>query len=285
MRCFLLNNLLIIKTINNFLFKLHLPIGSMKHLFLLFPTLLLMVNCNDTAKKNSKVEIINSTIDTVKTVKIPELNITKNFVLGKFNYKTDATFVKVNAKHSAKQLYLKKEAYTAFVELYNAAKTDGIDLKIISGTRNFNEQKAIWERKWERYKTLKPIERAKKILEYSSMPSSSRHHWGTDLDLNNLNNSYFKSGKGEKEYNWLVTNANAFGFYQVYTTKGVNRTGYNLEKWHWSYLPLASQYLAFYNSKISTDAITDFKGSELAKELKIITNYVNGIAKNAKDFN
>mgnify|MGYP000669288012 CR=1 FL=1 len=84
----------------------------MKHLFLLFPTLLLMVNCNDTAKKNSKVEIINSTIDTVKTVKIPELNITKNFVLGKFNYKTDATFVKVNAKHSAKQLYLKKEAYT-----------------------------------------------------------------------------------------------------------------------------------------------------------------------------
>ena len=49
------------------------------------------------------------------------------------------------------------------------------------------------------------------------MPSTSRHHWGTDIDLNSLNNSYFSSGKGLKEYDWLTTNANHYGFYQVYT--------------------------------------------------------------------
>ena len=49
--------------------------------------------------------------------------------------------------------------------MYNAAKKEGIALKIISGTRNFNEQKTIWERKWKRYKSLDPIERAQMILD------------------------------------------------------------------------------------------------------------------------
>lgn len=257
----------------------------MRHLFLLFSISLLLISCNGTAKNNDKVEI--TSLNSASKTNIEEVapKITKTFVLGKFNYKTDTTFIKVNAKHAAKHLYLKKEAYTAFVKMYNAAKTDGIDLKIISGTRSFKEQKTIWERKWARYKTLKPINCAKKILEYSAMPSTSRHHWGTDIDLNSLNNLYFNSGKGKKEYNWLVTNANTFGFYQVYHTKDSNRTGYNLEKWHWSYLPLASKYLEFYNQSITNADINDFKGSNLAEALKIISKYVNGIAQNAKAFN
>ncbi|WP_066225464.1 M15 family metallopeptidase [Formosa haliotis] len=163
-----------------------------------------------------------------------------------------------------------------------AAKADGIHFKIVSGTRNFNEQKAIWDRKWKRYQELSPIERAKKILQYSSMPSTSRHHWGTDIDLNHLTNSYFESGQGLKEYNWLQEHAHTFGFYQVYTSKEHGRTGYLEEKWHWSYLPLASTYLSFYNSNISYQDITNFKGSEFATELQMITNYVNGIAMEAK---
>ena len=82
--------------------------------------------------------------------------------------------------------------------MVEAAEKEGISFKIISGTRNYFEQKAIWERKWQKYTALEPIERAKKILEYSSMPSSSRHHWGTDIDLNSLNNSYFNNGKGSE---------------------------------------------------------------------------------------
>ena len=33
--------------------------------------------------------------------------------------------------------------------MHAAAKKDGINLQIVSGTRNFEEQKGIWERKWE----------------------------------------------------------------------------------------------------------------------------------------
>lgn len=244
--------------------------------------LVLFVSCkNKTLKENTTTkEVIPKNSLNVK----PIYRYNKDFVLGKFNYRNDSTFIKISSNHSSKSIYLNKTVYAAFKEMYHSAKKDGINLIVISGTRNFYEQKSIWERKWNKYSDLKPLERVKKILEYSSMPTTSRHHWGTDLDLINLNNSYFENGKGKQEYEWLVKNANDFGFYQVYTTKENGRTGYNLEKWHWSYLPLASKYLNYYNENITYKDISDFKGSELVEKAKIITEYVNGISIKAKEF-
>lgn len=51
-----------------------------------------------------------------------------------------------------------------------------------------------------------------------------------------------------------------------------------MEKCHWSYMPLAKKYLLYYNSKILSEEITGFKGSELAGELNIIKDFVNGIS-------
>ncbi|MEP3837878.1 MAG: M15 family metallopeptidase [Algibacter sp.] len=208
--------------------------------------------------------------------------ITKNFVLGKFDYKTHDQFIKVDRVHASKTIYLNKEVYLAFLKMNKHAKADGVHLKILSGTRNFKEQKAIWERKWATYNSLTPIDRANKILEYSSMPTTSRHHWGTDMDLNSFTNSYFEHGTGKLEYQWLLKNANTYGFYQVYTDKTNGRTGYNLERWHWSFMPLAKTYLEFYNNQITYLDITGFKGANLGKELNIITLYVNGISTKAK---
>lgn len=213
-----------------------------------------------------------------------ENKLNKDFVLGRFNYKKHPNFTQVTSIHSNKPIYLDKDVYKAFIKMYNQAKKEHVSLKIISGTRSFGEQKVIWERKWKQYNYLEPEARAKKILEYSSMPSSSRHHWGTDIDLNSLNNTYFEKGTGKAVYNWLVNNAHKFGFYQVYSNKTNGRTGYNLERWHWSYLPLASAYLNLYNNHISYSDIKDFSGSQLAESLKIIPNYVNGLSKQAKAF-
>lgn len=251
-------------------------------IILSFSLLVFFVSC----KKEVSKEIVKQreTITQNELIVKPVYNYTKDFVLGKFNYKKDSSFVKISNNHSSKTIYLNKEVYDAFQEMHRSAKKNGINLIVISGTRNFYEQKSIWERKWNRYKNLKPLERAKKILEYSSMPTTSRHHWGTDLDLINLNNSYFENGKGKEEYEWLVKNANDFGFYQVYTNKENGRTGYNLEKWHWSFLPLASRYLNYYNENITYSDIRDFKGSELAEKAKMISGYVNGISLKAKTF-
>jgi LAS superfamily LD-carboxypeptidase LdcB len=215
---------------------------------------------------------------------LPNDSLLLKHLLGKFDYTKDSYFISVSTEHCTKPTYLQKETYKSFKAMFVAAKKDGVTLKIISGTRNFTEQKGIWERKWStNIKTMDSINAAKKILLYSSMPTTSRHHWGTDMDINSLENSYFESGQGLKEYNWLKKNASKYGFCQVYTDKKtIARDGYQLEKWHWSYIPLASQYLKKYNKLINYSLVKGFQGANLAPQLKSIEEYVNGIDKNCK---
>jgi zinc D-Ala-D-Ala carboxypeptidase len=217
-------------------------------------------------------------------------SVDKNYLLGKFDPATHPLFSKLEDAHargSAKDSYLRKETYEAFKKMSAAAKEDRVELLIISATRNFDSQKRIWENKWEgrtkvegiNLTTIKdPKERARLILLYSSMPSTSRHHWGTDMDLNNLNNDYFLTGEGLKIYQWLATHAASFGFCQPYTSKESGRTGYEEEKWHWSYLPLSGEFLEAYKKQVTYKDITGFKGAEAAKPMAVIKNYVEGVA-------
>ena len=173
--------------------------------------------------------------------------------------------------------------------MWAAAKADGIDLKIISATRNFARQKYIWERKWTGVRKIEngadaskkypaPKDRALAILKYSSMPGTSRHHWGTDIDINNLTNEYFAEGQGKKEYDWLVANAARFGFCQPYTPKSEKRPhGYNEEKWHWSYTPIAKQLTDKAAAELKDELIGGFKGAEAAVEIGVVEKYVLGI--------
>lgn len=217
----------------------------------------------------------------VENDKPPYSYINKEYVLGKFDYTSHPEFEPTEFMNSGKVIYLNSRTINAFSRMYDFATIYGIELKIISGTRNFSHQKSIWERKWDNKKNqnLTDVNRALNILEFSSMPSSSRHHWGTDIDLNSWENSYFESGKGKEVYEWLVENAAHFGFFQVYTSKDNGRKGYNEEKWHWSYMPLAEKCLRLFNSTVNYDDINGFKGSHLASEVEIIENYVNGIEK------
>jgi LAS superfamily LD-carboxypeptidase LdcB len=123
------------------------------------------------------------------------------------------------------------------------------------------------------------FEKATDILTYSSMPGTSRHHWGTDLDLNSLDNSYFESGEGKRVYDFLSRCAEEYGFFQVYTSKDGGRTGYEEEKWHWSYMPTAELMLTEYNELVLSDDIEGFSGASSADSLQIIQFFVNGIDK------
>ncbi|MCK5902805.1 MAG: M15 family metallopeptidase [Cocleimonas sp.] len=202
-------------------------------------------------------------------------------IQGRFNPATHKNFVKIDKKYTPKSgIYLNNEAYDAFIKMRESAKKDNIDLNIVSATRNFNGQKRIWERKWKRDKLSESVERAKKILRYSSMPSTSRHHWGTDIDINSVASAYFLSKKGQKEYLWLQNNAKDFGFCQPYTAKGEQRkTGYNEEKWHWSYINIAKQYTNHVRENFTNSHIHGFLGSETASDIDIVSNYIFGINK------
>lgn len=209
--------------------------------------------------------------------------LTKNDLLGKINPVQDDRFIKPKDQYtagSARAQYLRKETYSAFVNMTEAARKDGISLVIVSATRTFTMQKNIWEGKWERESAItSPVDRAKKILLYSSMPGTSRHHWGTDIDLNALNNGYFDTGEGKKVYDWLQKYAHQFGFCQTYTNKtSTGRTGYEEEKWHWSYMPISRVYSKQYQEKITAEDVRGFLGDEVVNQLPIINEYVGGVA-------
>ncbi len=225
--------------------------------------------------------------------RIKELGIQKekDYLMGKFDQTQRADFVLIPKQYSTvplNDMYLRKEALSAFIKMAEAANKDKINLKIASATRNFEYQKDIWNNKWSGItfvdgkslfkNTPDELERFKKILEYSAVPGTSRHHWGGDIDINDSTPEYFKTSEGKSVYLWLTKNAPSYGFCQPYTLKGTTRpTGYNEEKWHWSYLPLAKTFTEQYKDLIIEKDINNFLGDENVSGEDLINDYVLGI--------
>ena len=149
---------------------------------------------------------------------------------------------------------LQKEAFDAFKNMKKAALKEGITIKIVSGYRSFNRQKSIWNRKYNKYTSqgLSPDAALQKIIEYSTIPGSSRHHWGTDFDIIDasvkmpedllIESNFDKNGVYFNLKNWMDLNAESYGFYLVYTN-AINRKGFKYEPWHYTYKPLSKKML------------------------------------------
>lgn len=250
------------------------------------------IQVKDSKTVEEKVIATNSiSMEKVDSLTLDADTVDLAYIMGKFDPTKDERFTIIpDSLANRKGMYLRKEAFQSFLKMHKVAKDDGVNLRIVSATRNFESQKQIWERKWadgaKKYSAeelLTPIVRksiALKILEYSSMPSTSRHHWGTDIDLNMLNNEWFDQGEGLKIYKWLQEHGPKYGFVQVYTAKGLERkTGYNEERWHYTYLPLSSKFIEAAKDNLSDDKITGFEGADTAKDILIVENYVLGISK------
>ncbi|NJB86619.1 LAS superfamily LD-carboxypeptidase LdcB [Lewinella marina] len=220
---------------------------------------------------------------------------TYEYLTGKFDPAAHPDFVKVADRYTDGDPYLlHRETYTAFERMHAAALADGVRLRIVSATRNFARQKQIWEAKWNGQRLLEgkekadevypdPADRARAILRYSSMPGTSRHHWGTDIDLNALNNDYFRQGEGQKIYDWLTTHGGEYGFCQPYTAKGPERpNGYEEERWHWSYRPLATRLTDYAANELQDTDISGFAGAEAAPRIGVVENYVLGVNSDCK---
>ena len=170
---------------------------------------------------------------------------------------------------------LRKEAHEAFVAMKRAAYSSGIDLKIVSSYRSFDRQQVIFEHKFQKYSDegMAPIDAINKIIEYSTIPGTSRHHWGTDIDVIDgyrkvdgdvLVPSKYGEGQPFADFKkWMDENSQKFGFYLVYTDTP-KRRGFKYEPWHYSYAPLSIPMLETYRSKniMQIYKKEDFLGSE-----------------------
>jgi len=189
--------------------------------------------------------------------------------ISQISYSVDALTGKGDLIFVGENYKLQSEVHKAFLEMQKAALKDGVSIEIVSAYRSFDHQTKIWNRKYEAYtlEGIPPKKAIEKIIEYSTLPGTSRHHWGTDIDIidgskkqpkNVLSTAHYENdGAFSNLKNWMDNNAERFGFYLVYTNKK-NRKGFKYEPWHYSYKkiskPMLTQFLKvefsnFLNSK------------------------------------
>jgi LAS superfamily LD-carboxypeptidase LdcB len=161
---------------------------------------------------------------------------------------------KAPMNHYENEYKVRKEVYDAFNLMQSEALKDGIDIEIVSSYRSFEHQKRIWTRKYSKYisQGFSPQVAIDKIIEYSTIPGTSRHHWGTDIDIIDgskakpkdvlLTQHFKKEGIYHALKKWLDINAGDYGFYLVYTNDS-ERRGFKYEPWHYSYTSTSSKML------------------------------------------
>ena len=206
----------------------------------------------------------------------------------------------------SKNIGIHHDVVEPWQQLCLAAKAQGFDLTITSGFRSFKRQLSIWNRKFSGELNMKDLENKvidihllkeseliSAILTFSALPSTSRHHWGTDIDFydkNQLNNNqvlqlepweYQENGPFAKLTKWLLKNAKDYGFYFPYDSY---RGGVAEEPWHLSYFPLAEQFEKSLTSSILKTFLSDTKlaGKKLllSQLEEILKQYVFNIGQN-----
>lgn len=196
-------------------------------------------------KKNLKHYVVNLILFFFMTSIIFSQNdVTKNdfFLLGKNDLKET-----LNSG-------LLPEAYLKFKQMQNDAKKEGVEIEIVSGYRSYQKQKDIWNNKYNKNfeNGILGIKNINRIIQYSTLPGTSRHHWGTDIDIIDkrfvpkgdllLEKNYAENGIYSQLFSWMKKNSKKYGFYLVYDDSP-KRKGFKFEPWHYSYKPLSVIFL------------------------------------------
>lgn len=196
------------------------------------------------------------------------------------------------------------EVLVPIAKLIRKSEVDGVPLRIVSSYRSFEQQLAIWNKKFYQdvvlnlrdgstihSQELSAEERVKAILNYSAIPGTSRHHWGTDFDI--FDASAIDQGYCvelvEQEFEdqgpcgnlnlWLEENFQAFDFFKPYAE---DLGGVACEPWHISYSPISSHALDEFPIKLLRKTLknSELGGKEfiLPKLESLVQKYVKRIS-------
>jgi len=175
---------------------------------------------------------------------------------------------------------LQQAAAEAFGRLQRQAAAAGFNLQPVSSFRSFACQQQIWCAKYHGQRpvmddsgrplvldSLPPWEKLQAILRWSALPGTSRHHWGTDLDVYDPDclpagyrlqltpGEYQPGGPLAGFADWLRHNLQREGFFLPYAR---DLGGVAQEPWHISYHPLAAPLLHELTPELLRQALKRF---------------------------
>lgn len=171
------------------------------------------------------------------------------------------------------------EVLVPLAKLIRQSEIDGIPLRIVSSYRSFEQQLAIWNKKYYQEVELNLRDgssinsqdldgeaRVKAILNYSALPGTSRHHWGTDFDIFDacaidqgyevqlLEAEFEEQGPCGNLNLWLEQTLATYQFFKPYLT---DKGGVACEPWHISYHPISHSALQEFPVALLTQTIQE----------------------------
>lgn len=128
-------------------------------------------------------------------------------------------------------LQLRAVALDALRPMVAAAAEDGVDLRIRSAYRSYDEQ----VRTFQYWVDLLGEEQARRE---SAEPGHSEHQLGTTMDFASPENGWelLESFADTASGQWLAEHAHEHGFALSYPREGEGITGYIFEPWHYRYI-------------------------------------------------
>lgn len=144
------------------------------------------------------------------------------------SYYVPSDIEQINIEFSNDQKFVRKEAKEAFEILSSDAKKLGYRIIAVSGYRDYDYQKKLFEY----YVKEKGLEYA---LLASAKPGHSEHQTGLAIDVEGSNKDY-DHFEDSIEFPWMKDNAYKYGFILRYPKGKEHITGFKYEPWHYRYV-------------------------------------------------
>ena len=147
------------------------------------------------------------------------------------DYEPEDMITMDNSLTTWENIKLKKEAYDAYMEMYEDAKKEGYDLKVCSGYRSYDGQQQLFTNAINSYSP-------EFAHMYSAYPGRSEHHTGLAIDITSASMGWgLKQDFADyPDGQWLDEHCQDYGFILRYTKDGEEITGYMYEPWHFRYV-------------------------------------------------
>lgn len=150
---------------------------------------------------------------------------------------TQASLVNVSREYTVndgKTYLLEAGAYEKYVQMSDAARKEGLNMRIVSAYRTENYQRSLYNNK-VRNNGKAYADR------YSARPGFSEHQTGLAVDMNSTRGTF----ENTPEFRWLQNHAHEYGYILRYPKGKEWITGYAYEPWHYRYVGTEAAKIIF----------------------------------------
>lgn len=190
---------------------------------------------NNNKNYNDVIAIVNINADKdwYEDATATDLSDGYSILVNKYNYLEEnyepENIESISSWYAYEGHSISSEVYSAYKDMWNAAKNDGHTLIVFSSYRTYTSQKKVYDS----YENTKGQEYADSI---AARPGHSEHQTGLALDIMSYGLEKSSEFVNTETYKWLLDNAHNYGFILRFPEGKEYLTGYNFESWHYRYL-------------------------------------------------